>query len=68
MNDMPLLFARTNELWYALPLIVSVSLVYAGTRFEEPDMIVRHAVRTAVWIAGFMAIILGLLAILSWFA
>jgi hypothetical protein len=68
MNDFPVLLARINDLWYALPLIVSVSLVYAGTRFEDTDQIVRHAVRTGVWIAGFMAIILGLLVGLSWLA
>ena len=30
----PLFAARLNELWYALPLIVAISIVYAGTRRE----------------------------------
>jgi hypothetical protein len=63
---MPL--AQINDLWYALPLIVSVSLVYAGTRFEDAGLILRHALRTGIWIAGFMAIILAALVGLGWLA
>ncbi|HET6879325.1 MAG TPA: hypothetical protein VFI31_04190 [Pirellulales bacterium] len=52
-----LLFAvRVNDLWYALPLIVVVSLVYSATRHELPQPIVSGAVRMAAWICGFMAI------------
>ncbi len=46
-----------SDLWYALPLVVSVSLVYAATRNETTDQIMRHALSTAVWITGFMGII-----------
>lgn len=45
------------ELWYALPLIVSVSLVYAATRYELMEFIIAHAIRTAVWLGGFMLIV-----------
>lgn len=45
------------ELWYALPLIVSVSLVYAATRYEPMEFIIAHAIRTAVWLGGFMLIV-----------
>jgi len=58
MIDLPLLFARVNDMWYALPLIVAVSLVYAATRFEPMEDIVRHAGRVGLWIVGFMAVIL----------
>lgn len=53
-------------MWYVLPLIVSVSLVYAGTRHEHARPILIHAVRFAIWIVLFMAAILGVLALMSW--
>lgn len=51
-----LVFARVNELWFALPLIVVVSLVYSATRHELPGPIVQGALRMAAWIGGFMLI------------
>lgn len=58
MIELPLLFARVNDMWYALPLIVAVSFVYSATRFEPMEDILRHAGRVGLWIAGFMAAIL----------
>jgi hypothetical protein len=55
-----------NDLWYALPAIIVVSLVYAATRHERLGPIAIHALRTAVWIVGFMAVILGILWVISW--
>ncbi len=54
-----------HSMWYALPLIVSVSLVYAATRHEEMEAIVPHAARVAAWIAGFMAAVFVVLVILT---
>lgn len=51
----------TLSFWYALPLVASVSLVYAATRHEDVGDILRHAFRVAVWIVGFMALIFGVL-------
>lgn len=55
-----------NQLWYALPLIVAVSLVYAATRHEEMGQILAHALRIGVWIVGFMAVVFVILAAMSW--
>ena len=52
-----IVFATVNRLWYTLPLIVSVSLVYAATRHEQLGPILRHALRTAAWIVGFMLVV-----------
>ena len=60
-----LLLGEINRLWYTLPLIVSVSLVYAATRHEEMGPILRHAVRTATWIVAFMAIVFVILYFVS---
>lgn len=51
-----LLATRIHDLWFALPLIVVVSLVYSATRHELPRPIVVGAVRMAAWIGGFMLI------------
>ena len=55
-----------NDFWYALPLILAVSLVYAATRHERMGPILIHAVRIGAWIAGFMAIIFVVLLFFSW--
>ncbi len=56
----------TNQLWYLIPLIVAVSLVYGATRHELLGCILQHAWRAAVWMLGFMAIIFGVILIVSW--
>ena len=50
-----------HDLWYALPLIVSVSLVYAATRSESMSQIMKSAVRVGVWFGGFIGIVMMLL-------
>jgi hypothetical protein len=66
MIDVLLALALDTDFWYALPLIVAVSLVYAATRHEEPRAIVGHAARVALWIVGFMALIFAVLWLISW--
>lgn len=56
----------TNDMWYALPLIVAVSLVYAATRHEDMGPIALHAARIAAWIVGFMIVIFAVLYVVSW--
>jgi len=56
-----------NQLWYALPLIVSISLVYGATRHELMAPILNNAFRAATWIVGFMATIFVILWAVSWF-
>jgi len=56
------------NLWYALPLIVSVSLVCAATRHEEFGPILQHAMRFGLWIVVFMAVVMGGLTLLGMLA
>jgi hypothetical protein len=60
---MPLL--AIASLWYAVPLIVCVSLVCAATRHELMRPILEHALRFGVWVLVFMAVFMGLLAFLE---
>jgi hypothetical protein len=64
----PMFFAVTSiaRLWYAVPLITSVSLVCAATRHEQMGPILIHALRFAIWVIVFMGIILVVLQFLSW--
>ena len=66
MNNLLLFALGVNHIWYALPLVVTVSLVYAATRHEEMTPILQHAFRVAVWIVGFMAIVFVVLMLMSW--
>lgn len=67
---MPILFSSlwNNQLWYTLPLVVSISLVYGATRHEHMGPILYQAFRSAVWMVGFMAVIFAVLLVVSWFA
>ena len=58
----------TAALWYALPLVVSVSLVCAATRHELMRPILEHAARFAAWLLVFMAVFMVLLGVLGWMA
>ncbi len=68
MNFVPLIaqIVKAGDLWYALPLVIAVSLVYAATRHEQMGPILAHAVRIGVWIIGFMAVIFVALLLVSW--
>jgi hypothetical protein len=63
---MILMASVAARLWYALPLVVSVSLVCAATRHEQMGPILVHALRFAIWVLVFMGIILAVLQFLSW--
>jgi hypothetical protein len=60
MFDLIFLLAA-NRLWYALPLVVTVSLVYAATRHEETGAIIKHAIRFGAWVVGFLLVILAVI-------
>lgn len=57
--------AHINDLWYSVPLIVAVSLVYSATRHEAMEPILSGAVRIGAWITGFMAFFFVVLLLMS---
>jgi hypothetical protein len=65
---LPILLATISaaRLWYAVPLITSVSLVCAATRHEAMGPILIHALRFAIWVLVFMVIVLAVIQFLSW--
>ena len=66
MDNLLLATLVNNDMWYALPLVVAVSLVYSATRHEQMGPILGHSLRIGVWIVGFMAIVFAVLLLLSW--
>ncbi|RUL89541.1 hypothetical protein [Tautonia sociabilis] len=58
----PLLpIALINTYWFALPLILAISLVYAASRHEEWPRILRHAARLFVMITGILVLATAIL-------
>ncbi len=53
------------SLWYAVPIVVSVSLVCAATRHEQLGPILHHALRFGIWIVVFMAVVMGVLTLME---
>lgn len=51
------------RLWYALPLVVVISLVYGATRHENLREIIIQSYRSMIWVVGFMAIIFAVIFI-----
>jgi len=56
------------ELWYAVPAIIAVSLVYAATRHERMRPLLLHAGRVALWIVGFMFAGGVVIELVNWWA
>jgi hypothetical protein len=54
------------DLWYAVPAIIAVSLVYAATRHEQIRPILTHAGHVALWILGFMFVVFAALELILW--
>lgn len=53
------------DLWYAIPLVVSVSLVFGATRHEEFHLIWRNALRSGAMGVAFMLTILAVLFMIT---
>jgi hypothetical protein len=43
-----------SDYWFAIPLIIAVSLVYAATRHERMQPILVHAAKFGGWAIAFM--------------
>jgi ABC-type antimicrobial peptide transport system permease subunit len=54
-------------LFCILPLIISVSLVFAGTRHENLSLVFKHALGTARWIGTLLLIIVVAFFVLNYF-
>jgi hypothetical protein len=51
--------------WFVLPLVVSISLVYAASRHESWPRIWWHATRLSLWILGILVLTTALLLLIN---
>jgi uncharacterized membrane protein YbhN (UPF0104 family) len=61
-----LLAAHMGDLWLALPLVIAISLVYSGTRYEDMHEILWRALRMGLWTVFFLVLFFVLLLLISW--
>jgi hypothetical protein len=54
-----------NIYWYAIPLIIAISLVYSASRHESWRRIWTHAARLFVMILGLMAATMVVLLLIN---
>jgi hypothetical protein len=54
-----------NAYWFAPPLILVISLVYAASRHESWPRIFRHAARLFLMIAGILAVATAVLLLIN---
>lgn len=66
MIMLSMLSISPTYLLYYLPLIITISLVFGATRYEDTTKILKHSMHTGRWITGFMAIIFVVLSVVSW--
>jgi len=61
----PLPLALINAYWFAPPLIVAISLVYAASRHEDWGRIWRHALRLFLTITLLLVLATVLLLLIN---
>lgn len=67
LSGFPVLALVTPQLWYAVPLVIAVSLVWGATRHERLREIVAHSIRSLFWVLTFVAIVFVLIYISGYF-
>jgi len=65
LADFSPIFAH-SRLWYYVPLLVSISLVYGATRDERMLQILDHSLRFCVWVLTFMLTIAVIVILFTW--
>lgn len=66
-SNLGLLALVTPQLWYAIPLVISISLVWGATRHERLHEIVVHSIRSLFWVLTFMVIVFALIYLSGYF-
>lgn len=61
-----LLGSQMFDLLYALPLVIAISLVYSGTRYEDMPDICWRALRMGLWTVFFLSLFFVALLLISW--
>jgi hypothetical protein len=59
------IFALVNVYWFALPLVIAISLVYAASRHESWPRIWAHAARLGAMILGVLLVAMAVLLLIN---
>jgi hypothetical protein len=62
---MTLIWGLMNPYWFAPPLVVAISLVYAASRHESWPRIWSHAARLAGSILGVLVLAMAVLLLIN---
>jgi len=65
IESLSILANGVNVTWYLFPLAVVISLVYNASRYEITEAILKRSGRSFLTILAFMAVVLGVLVLLS---
>ena len=49
------------RIWWSVPLIVSISLVYGATRHEYIGQIMVQSYKSAIWVVGFKVLVFAVI-------
>lgn len=62
-----LLGLGTAQIWYSVPLVIAISLVWGATRHERLPEIVAQSIKSLLWVLTFMGIIFALIFVAGYF-
>ncbi|MDR3638764.1 MAG: hypothetical protein P4L84_33465 [Isosphaeraceae bacterium] len=60
-----MIFGVIHAYWFALPLVLVISLVYAASRHEAWELIWRHAFRLWTMILGILIVTTAVLLVIN---
>ena len=49
------------QIWYSVPLVIVISLVWGATRHERLPEIIAHSIKVLLWVLTFMGIIFAVI-------
>ena len=57
----------TAQIWYSVPLVIAISLVWGATRHERLPEIIAQSIKSLLWVLTFMGIIFALIMAVGYF-
>ncbi len=60
-----MIYGLVNVYWFALPLVIAISLVYAASRHESWPRIWAHAARLSAMIVGVLLLAMAVLLLIN---
>jgi len=57
----------TAQIWYSVPLVIVISLVWGATRHERLPEIIAQSIKSLLWVLTFMGLIFALIIAAGYF-